>query len=110
MCWGYSLSFTPSAPTDAETSSVIGNCAHCWNLGIKPDSIHQLAPTIPETVFWVYQLTFAVITAALISGAFADRMKYEGLIVFIALWHTLVYCPIAHSVWSVDGFLFKVRA
>jgi len=56
-------------------------------------------------VFCTYQLTFAIITPALICGSFADRMKYWPMLVFMAVWHLLVYCPIAHAVWHPDGEL-----
>jgi ammonium transporter, Amt family len=62
--------------------------------------------TIPEPVFMMFQMTFAIITPALITGAFADRMKFSSLLVFTALWSVLVYSPIAHWVWHPNGFLF----
>src|SRR6266581_2189327 len=66
---------------------------------------NPLAPTIPETVYMCFQMTFAIITPALISGAFAARMKFSAMLWFIGLWATLVYAPIAHWVWGSDGFL-----
>jgi ammonium transporter, Amt family len=66
-------------------------------------SFHFLAPTIPEQVFCMFQLMFAIITAALITGSFADRMKYGSMIVFIAAWHVCVYCPIAHANFHQNG-------
>jgi ammonium transporter, Amt family len=66
---------------------------------------NPLAPTIPETVYMCFQMTFAIITPALIAGSFAERMKFSSMCVFIALWATLVYAPIAHWVWGPDGFL-----
>jgi ammonium transporter, Amt family len=68
-------------------------------------SYHYLAPTIPEPVFVTFQMTFAIITAALISGSFADRMKYGPMILFIMAWHVVVYCPVAHANFHQDGFL-----
>ncbi len=62
--------------------------------------------TIPESVFMMFQMTFAIITPALITGAFADRMKFSSMLVFMALWSILVYAPIAHWVWHPNGFLF----
>jgi len=105
LAWGYSLSFAPAQV--ANGNPIFGDGSRMWFLGMKTETIHQLAPTIPESVFCMYQLTFAIITAALITGSFADRMKYESMIVFIILWHTLVYCPTAHSVWHPNGFLFQ---
>src|SRR5467141_3442550 len=66
---------------------------------------NPLAPTIPETVYMCFQMTFAIITPALIAGAFAERMKFSAMLWFIGLWATLVYSPIAHWVWGPDGFL-----
>ena len=65
----------------------------------------NLAPTIPETVYMFFQMTFAIITPALIAGALADRMKYSAFLWFMALWLIFVYCPIAHWVWSAKGWL-----
>jgi Amt family ammonium transporter len=66
---------------------------------------NPLAPTIPETVYVCFQLTFAIITPALIAGAFAERMKFSAMLWFIGLWAILVYAPIAHWVWGPDGFM-----
>ncbi len=66
---------------------------------------NALAPTIPESVYACFQMTFAIITPALIAGAFAERMKFSAMLWFIGLWATLVYAPIAHWVWGPDGFL-----
>jgi ammonium transporter, Amt family len=69
------------------------------------DSVNDLAKTIPESVYMTFQMTFAIITPALICGAFADRMKFSALLWFIGLWSVCVYAPIAHFVWGPDGFL-----
>jgi Amt family ammonium transporter len=69
------------------------------------DSIHPVAKTIPESVFMTFQMTFAIITPALICGAFADRMKFSAMLAFMAGWSLLVYAPIAHWVWGPGGFL-----
>ena len=69
------------------------------------DAVNDLAKTIPESVYMMFQMTFAIITPALICGAFADRMKFSALLWFIGLWSVLVYAPIAHWVWGPDGFL-----
>jgi len=66
---------------------------------------NPLAPTIPETVYICFQLTFAIITPALIAGAFSERMKFSAMLWFIGLWALFVYAPIAHWVWGPDGFL-----
>jgi ammonium transporter, Amt family len=68
-------------------------------------SVSHLALTIPETVYAMFQLTFAAITPALIAGAFADRMKFSAMLVFMAAWSLLVYAPIAHMVWEPTGWL-----
>jgi Amt family ammonium transporter len=65
---------------------------------------NSLAPTIPETVYSMFQLTFAIITAALIAGSFAERMKFSAMLWFIGLWAIFVYSPVAHWVWGPDGF------
>src|SRR5207244_12459325 len=66
---------------------------------------NPLAPTIPETVYMCFQMTFAIITPALIAGAFAERMKFSAMLWFVGLWAIFVYSPIAHWVWGPDGFL-----
>jgi Amt family ammonium transporter len=71
---------------------------------------NSLAPTIPETVYSMFQLTFAIITAALIAGSFAERMKFSAMLWFIGLWAIFVYSPVAHWVWGPDGFLNSANA
>jgi len=111
LAFGYSLSFGPALPLPYNRSSpVFGDESRFWLNGMHIDSYHQLAPTIPEAVFCVYQMTFAIITPALIVGSFADRMRYVPMLIFITLWHFCVYCPTAHSVWHPEGFLFKAQA
>ena len=97
---GYSLSFTNGGADNA----YIGGLARLMLAGMGMEVAHSLAPTIPESVFMTFQMTFAIITPALITGAFADRMKFSALLAFITLWLLLVYCPIAHWVWG-GGFL-----
>jgi len=94
MIIGYSLAF------DAGTS-VVGGLGKFFLKGMGKDS---LTGTIPESVFMVFQMTFAIITPALITGAFADRMKFSAMLLFIGLWSILVYSPICHWVWG-GGFL-----
>ncbi len=83
--------------------------------GMTPNVVYNFAPNIPETVLMAFQMTFAIITPALIAGAFAERLKFSALLWFMGLWLILVYCPIAHWVWySFDGkpensgYLFKL--
>lgn len=113
LFWGYSLVYGPAGmPTSSgqirHSSVFIGDGSRLWLYGINPGSVHQLAPTIPESVFCVYELAFAIITTALICGSFADRMNFGPMLLFMILWHTAVYCPIAHWNWHPDGFLYQV--
>ncbi|MHB8844071.1 MAG: ammonium transporter [Nitrospirota bacterium] len=102
VLYGYSFSF-------AGSGSIIGDASKAFLKGIGPDSISDLAKTIPEYIFIVYQLTFAAITVALASGAYIERMKFSAWVIFSALWFTLVYLPVAHWVWG-GGFLAKLGA
>jgi Amt family ammonium transporter len=97
---GYSLAFGPS------TRGLIGNLSLA-GLGGLVDSAHG---TVPGLVFCIFQLMFAVITPALISGAFAERMRFSAYVLFIALWSLLVYVPVAHWVWADEGWLLKLGA
>jgi Amt family ammonium transporter len=100
----YSLAFRAGTP-------FIGGLDRAFLQGIVSDiskgigNPNPLAPTIPETVYSMFQLTFAIITAALIAGSFAERMKFSAMLWFIGLWAIFVYSPIAHWVWGPDGFL-----
>jgi Amt family ammonium transporter len=97
---GYSLAFT----NGGDSNAFIGGFDRVMLAGMGVDVSHSLAGSIPETVFMTFQMTFAIITPALICGAFADRMKFSALMVFTAAWLLLVYAPIAHWVWG-GGFL-----
>jgi Amt family ammonium transporter len=99
---GYSLAFT--ANPDDGLQPFIGGLDRLFLGGLAIDSVHSLAPTIPESVFMMFQMTFAIITPALITGAFVDRMKFSAMVLFMVLWSILVYAPIAHWVWG-GGFL-----
>ncbi len=100
----YSTAFRAGSP-------FIGGLDRAFLQGILSDiskgigNPNPLAPTIPETVYMCFQMTFAIITPALIAGAFAERMKFSAMLWFIGLWAILVYAPIAHWVWGPDGFL-----
>jgi len=100
MFLGYSLAFTDGGGLNGW----IGGTARVFLSGVTPESSHALAGTIPESVFMTFQMTFAIITPALITGAFADRMKFSAMLVFMGLWSLVVYAPIAHWVWG-GGFL-----
>jgi ammonium transporter, Amt family len=110
MFFGYSLAFAPTTASSSASSSIYGDGSRLWLLGMHPQSTHQIAPNIPESLFCSFQMTFAIIAPSLIVGSFADRMKYRPMLVFMALWHLLVYCPIAHSLWHPDGFLYRAGA
>jgi len=99
---GYSLAFTTN-PDDA-MQAYIGGMERLFLSGMGLDSTHPLAPTIPESVFMMYQMTFAIITPALITGAFAERMKFSAVVLFMIAWSLIVYVPVAHWVWG-GGFL-----
>jgi ammonium transporter, Amt family len=100
MVAGYSLTFTDGGALQ----DYIGGLGRLLLEGMGLDSTNALAPTIPETVYMTYQMTFAIITPALVTGAFADRMKFSAMLWFLGLWLLLVYVPIAHWVWG-GGFL-----
>jgi Amt family ammonium transporter len=95
---GYSLAFT-------EGNAFFGGFSRVMLAGILPDTLAPLATTIPETVFVMFQCTFAIITPVIILGGPADRMKFSAAMVFLAVWLLAVYAPIAHMVWGPGGFL-----
>ena len=92
------------------TQALWGSGERLWLRGLKLRTFHFLAPTIPESVFCTFQLTFAIITAGLICGSFADRMKFGPMIIFITFWHLCVYCPMAHANWHQEGLLKNIGA
>src|ERR1700686_2123418 len=95
---GYSFAFGEGWP-------VVGDLRYLFlnNVGGAPNA--DYAATIPQQTFMIYQLMFAIITPALISGAFAERMKFSGMLLFMTLWTLIVYFPMAHMVWGKGGFL-----
>ncbi len=93
----YSLTFTGEG-------AIIGSLQRAFLMGMAPTSISANAPTIPESLFMIYQMTFAVITVALVAGSVADRLRFSAFLWFCALWLFIVYVPIAHWVWG-GGFL-----
>lgn len=111
VLYGYSLAFdtTGMVAGTVNLNSFIGSLEKAFLRGVTPESLWQpvatVANAIPETVFMTYQMTFAIITPALIIGAFAERMKFSALLLFIGLWLTFVYLPIAHMVWGGAGSL-----
>jgi Amt family ammonium transporter len=95
---GYSLAF-------GHGSAFVGGFEHLFLRGVGLTPNTDYAPAIPEQTLMIYQLMFAIITPALITGAFAERMKFSAMAVFLSLWSIFVYCPMAHMVWGVGGFL-----
>ncbi len=106
---GYSWAFTPG-------SSFLGSGERMWFSGLDylkesgRVAVSHIAPNIPESVYSMYQLTFAIITAALVVGAFVERMKFSAMLWFIGMWSLVVYAPIAHWVWEPGGWLAKLGA
>jgi ammonium transporter, Amt family len=100
--YGYSLAFDTTGQVAGQFSwnSIIGTLDKALLLNVTPSSVAPMAPTIPEPVFFFFQLTFAIITPALLVGAFAERMKFGAVLVFSALWLTFVYIPICHMAWG----------
>lgn len=104
MVYGYSLAFDTTGMQEGVTnfSSFVGGLERIFLNGLTRES---LSYAFPESVFITFQMTFAIITPALIVGAFAERMKFSAMLVFMGVWFTLVYAPIAHMVWGGDGAL-----
>ncbi|MDQ4065740.1 MAG: ammonium transporter [Actinomycetota bacterium] len=103
---GYTLAFGPDA------GGLIGKLDFLGFSGVSSDAAHPagLGATVPHSAFALFQMMFAIITPALITGAFAERVKFSGYIAFMCLWLLLVYAPVAHWVWHPDGWLFKLGA
>lgn len=110
ILWGYSLAFAPGLPfigglqwfglngVGLETTGYLSETT-------APTEVVSYAPTIPHQAFMIYQAMFAIITPALISGAIAERMSFTSYSLFVLLWSTFIYCPLAHMVWAKGGFL-----
>ena len=97
---GYSLAFS-------EGNSFIGGLSF---LGMQGIGVNTLQGSIPQLLFAVFQMTFAVLTACLITGSWAGRVKFSAMLAFMVIWSLLVYAPICHWVWASDGFFFKLGA
>jgi Amt family ammonium transporter len=114
MVAGYSIAFTPGGAYFGDFSRVLlngiadhivkGNDSQAFVLASNVKDVADMATTIPETVYMMFQMTFAIITPALIAGAFADRMKFSAMCIFMAVWSLIVYAPIAHWVWAPSGW------
>ncbi|MFN3545811.1 MAG: ammonium transporter, partial [Thiobacillus sp.] len=105
VTYGYSLAF--AGPSEGGLSAFIGDFSNFMLGATGPESV---SGTIPELVFVVFQLTFACITATLIVGGIAERMKFGAIMAFLAIWFTFSYLPIAHMVWSEAGLFFNMDA
>ncbi|HEY9640387.1 MAG TPA: ammonium transporter [Coleofasciculaceae cyanobacterium] len=111
VLWGYSLAFAPTSLTPGATPAftanpIIGSLSWLFLNGVAADAPDPIgyAPTIPHQVFMIYQMMFAIITPALISGAIVERMSFKAYFWFVLLWSTLIYSPLAHWVWG-KGFI-----
>ncbi len=114
MVAGYSIAFTTGNAYMGDFSRIMlngiaehmvkGNDSQAFVLASGVKDVADMSTTIPETVYMMFQMTFAIITPALIAGAFADRMKFSALCIFMTLWSLVVYSPIAHWVWSPSGW------
>ena len=110
---GYSIAFTPGS---AAWGHLIGGTERLWFSGrdyVKDPqkvAVSHIAPNIPESVYAMFQLTFAIITAALVVGSFVERMRFSATLIFMAMWTVVVYAPIAHWVWAPNGWLSRLGA
>jgi Amt family ammonium transporter len=102
VVYGYTLSFGP------DKGGVIGGLDWLGLMGVGQEPSSVYAKTVPHLAFMMFQATFAIITVALITGAVVERIKFGALLIFSALWLTLVYCPVAHWVWGSGGWLGKL--
>jgi Amt family ammonium transporter len=102
VLWGYSLAFGPSI------GGIVGSLEWVGLNGVGAEPNADYAKTIPHLTFMTFQMMFAIITPALITGAFAERKRFKAFILFAVAWSTFVYAPIAHWVWSPDGWLFSL--
>ncbi|QVM91284.1 ammonium transporter [Pseudomonas entomophila] len=107
VIYGYSLAFDTAGMEKGvlNFNSFIGGFSKAFLSGVTPSGLTSATALFPEAVFITFQMTFAIITPALIVGAFAERMKFSAMLIFMGVWFTVVYAPIAHMVWSGDGAL-----
>lgn len=104
VIYGYSLSFGP------DVGGVIGSLKWIGLRGVGLEPHPDYCPTVPHQTFMIFQMMFAIITPALITGAFAERFKFKTYLVFLILWGTFVYDPIAHWVWGIGGWIKELGA
>ena len=106
VLWGYSLAFGP----DVGGFGFVGNLEWFGLAGVSASEAGPYSDKIPHQAFMIFQAMFAIITPALITGAFAERMKFSAYVIFVVLWVTIVYAPVAHWVWSSNGWLLNLGA
>ncbi|CAN7395288.1 ammonium transporter [Polaromonas sp. LjRoot131] len=110
---GYSIAFTPGS---SAWGHYVGGAERFWFTGLdyvkdaQKVAVSHVAPNIPESVYAMFQLTFAIITAALVVGSFVERMRFSAMLIFMSLWTVVVYAPIAHWVWEPNGWLARMGA
>ena len=104
MLWGYTLAFGP------DKGGFIGGLDWLGLNGVGLSPIADYAPTIPHPAFMIFQMMFAIITPALITGAFAERKRFKAFVLFCLLWATFVYAPLAHWVWGAGGWICELGA
>jgi len=104
VLWGYSVAFGP------DVGGLFGSLAWVGLNGVGAEPNADYAATIPHQTFMIFQMMFAIITPALITGAFAERVKFSTFLVFVVLWSTIVYDPLAHWVWGVKGWMREMGA
>src|SRR5687767_1856677 len=104
VLWGYTLAFGP------DKGGIIGGLDYLGLNGVGPEPFEAYSKTIPHQAFMIFQMMFAIITPALITGAFAERKKFSAFLLFTVLWATFIYDPLAHWVWADGGWLRKLGA
>src|SRR4030066_937108 len=104
VLYGYSLAFGP------DIGGIIGRLKWIGLRGVGLDPFPDYSATVPHQAFMIFQMMFAVITPALITGAFAERLKFKTYLVFLVLWATFVYDPLAHWVWGIGGWIRNLGA
>src|SRR4051794_4868674 len=106
VLWGYTLAFGP----DVGGAGIIGGLDWFGLNGVGLEPNKDYGATVPHQLFMAFQMMFAVITPALITGAFAERKRFKAFVIFTVLWSTLVYSPLAHWVWGVGGWIRNLGA
>ncbi len=110
VLWGYSLAFGSDSDGNWGLQKFVGDLEWIGLQGVSASEAGPYSDTIPHQAFMIFQAMFAIITPALIIGAFAERMKFSAFVIFIVVWVTVVYAPVAHWVWAKDGWLGNLGA